>query len=66
MMIKLPLRLMRAQQTACRGSRTAPGEDGRSTERMKRFYPDVLGTGERLGVEMPYPGSLKEKIRSVG
>jgi hypothetical protein len=65
MMIELPLRLMGAQQTACRGSRTAPAEEGRSTEKMKRFYPDVLGTGEPLGGEMPYLGSLKEKICSV-
>jgi ketopantoate reductase len=33
-----------------------------SPEEMKRFYLDVLDTGERLGVPMPYLGSLKEKI----
>jgi 2-dehydropantoate 2-reductase len=29
---------------------------------MKRFYLDVLATGERLGVPMPYLASLKDKI----
>lgn len=33
-----------------------------SPEEMKRFYLDVLETGEHLGVPMPYLGSLKEKI----
>jgi 2-dehydropantoate 2-reductase len=37
-----------------------------SPEEMKRFYIDVLETGERLGVRMPYFGSLKEKIYSDG
>lgn len=37
-----------------------------SPEEMKRFYLDVLETGERLGVPMPYLGSLKEKICSSG
>jgi 2-dehydropantoate 2-reductase len=33
-----------------------------SPEEMKRFYLDVLETGERLGVPMPYLGSLKEGV----
>ncbi len=33
-----------------------------SPEEMKRFYLDVLETGERLGVPMPYLGSLKVKV----
>ncbi len=33
-----------------------------SPEEMKRFYLDVLETGERLEVPMPYLGSLKERI----
>jgi len=37
-----------------------------SPEEMKRFYLDVLETGERMGVPMPYLGSLKEKICSNG
>jgi ketopantoate reductase len=38
---------------------TSPGE-------MRQFYLDVLTTGERLGVPMPYLGSLKKKICSGG
>ena len=37
-----------------------------SPEEMKRFYLDVLETGERLCVPMPNLGSLKEKICSGG
>jgi len=33
-------------------------------EEMRQFYLDVLTTGERLGVPMPYLESLKEKICS--
>ncbi|MCJ7654859.1 MAG: hypothetical protein MUO97_06090 [Dehalococcoidia bacterium] len=33
-------------------------------EEMRQFYLDVLTTGERLGVPMPYLGSFKEKICS--
>jgi len=33
---------------------------------MKRFYLDVLETGERLGVAMPYLGSLKTTICRAG
>lgn len=33
-----------------------------SPEEMKRFYLDVLHTGERLGVSMPYLESMKGKI----
>jgi len=33
-----------------------------SPEEMKRFYFDVLETGERLGVPIPYLGSLKERV----
>jgi ketopantoate reductase len=33
-------------------------------EEMRQFYLDVLTTGERLGVPMPYLGSLKGKICS--
>lgn len=33
-----------------------------SPEEMKRFYLDVLETGERLGVPMPYLGSLKKRV----
>lgn len=33
-----------------------------SPEEMKRFYLDVLETGERMGVPMPSLGSLKERI----
>lgn len=35
-----------------------------SPEEMKRFYLDVLETGECLGVSMPYLGSLKKTICS--
>jgi ketopantoate reductase len=35
-----------------------------SPEEMRQFYLDVLTTGERLGVPMPYLGSFKEKICS--
>jgi len=37
-----------------------------SPEEMKRFYLDVVETGEHLGVPMPYLGSLKKKICSGG
>jgi hypothetical protein len=33
-----------------------------SPEVMKRYYFDVLNTGERLGVAMPRLSSLREKI----
>ena len=33
-----------------------------SPEEMKRYYFDVLNTGERLGVAMPHLGALREKI----
>jgi hypothetical protein len=33
-----------------------------SPEEMKRYYFDVLKTGERLGVAMPHLSSLREKI----
>ncbi len=33
---------------------------------MKRFYLDVFETGERLGVPMPYLGSLKTTICGSG
>jgi|GEM_PF-4954677 len=33
---------------------------------MKRIYLDLLETGERLGVPMPYLGSLKTTIRRGG
>ena len=32
---------------------------------MKRYYLDVVETGERLGVPMKYLGSIKDKIESV-
>jgi len=37
-----------------------------SREEMKRIYLDVLETGERLGVRMPYLKSLKGKICIAG
>jgi len=37
-----------------------------SRDEMKRIYLDVLETGERLGVPMPYLRSLKEKICAAG
>jgi 2-dehydropantoate 2-reductase len=33
-----------------------------STEEMKRYYFDVLNTGESLGVAMPHLSALREKI----
>ena len=33
-----------------------------SPEEMKRYYFDVLNTGESLGVAMPHLSSLREKI----
>jgi ketopantoate reductase len=38
------------------------GHFNTSVEEMRRFYLDVLDTGELLGVPMPYLGSLKVKI----
>ena len=35
---------------------------GHSPEEMKRYYFDVLSTGENLGVRMPSLGALREKI----
>jgi len=35
-----------------------------STEEMKRYYFDVLNTGESLGVAMPHLSALREKIES--
>ncbi|MGA8345529.1 MAG: 2-dehydropantoate 2-reductase N-terminal domain-containing protein [Candidatus Sulfotelmatobacter sp.] len=35
-----------------------------STEEMKRYYFDVLNTGERQGVAMPHLSALREKIES--
>ncbi len=35
-----------------------------SPEEMKRYYFDVLHTGENLGVAMPHLSSLREKIES--
>ncbi len=35
-----------------------------SPEEMKRYYFDVLNTGERLGVAMPHLSALREKIES--
>jgi 2-dehydropantoate 2-reductase len=35
-----------------------------SGEEMKRFYFDVLNTGQRLGVPMPHLSGLREKIES--
>jgi hypothetical protein len=35
-----------------------------SAEEMKRFYFDVLNTGQRLGVPMPHLSGLREKIES--
>jgi 2-dehydropantoate 2-reductase len=32
---------------------------------MKRYYLDVLETGEKLGVNMPYLGSIKNRILSL-
>ncbi|MFH1983529.1 MAG: 2-dehydropantoate 2-reductase N-terminal domain-containing protein [Pseudomonadota bacterium] len=37
-----------------------------SLEEMKRFYLDVLETGERLEVSMPHLGSMKERICGFG
>ena len=33
-----------------------------SPEEMKRYYFDVLNTGENLGVAMPHLSALREKI----
>jgi hypothetical protein len=33
-----------------------------SAEEMKRFYFDVLNTGESLGVAMPHLSALRERI----
>ena len=35
-----------------------------SPEEMKRYYFDVLNTGEKLGVAMPHLSTLREKIES--
>ena len=35
-----------------------------SAEEMKRFYFDVLNTGERLGVAMPHLAALRERVES--
>jgi hypothetical protein len=32
---------------------------------MKRYYLDVVETGERLGIEMPYLASIKDKILTL-
>jgi len=34
-------------------------------EEMKRYYLDVVETGEKLGVNMPYLASIKDKIISL-
>jgi len=38
------------------------GHFGENLEEMKRFYFDVLETGERLGVDMPQFSAMKERI----
>ena len=35
-----------------------------SAEEMKRYYFDVLNTGERLGVAMPHLASMRERIEA--
>ncbi len=37
------------------------GHFGANPAEMRQFYLDVLRTGERLGVPMPYLESLKER-----
>ena len=37
-----------------------------SSEEMKRYYFDVLNTGEKLGVPMPHLSALREGIESYG
>jgi len=51
------IRFTEKGQRLLRGSHFAS-----STEEMKRFYFDVLNTGESLGVPMPHLSALREKI----
>lgn len=41
------------------------GHFNENLEEMRRFYLDVLGTGERLGVDMPVLSSFKERIAGL-
>lgn len=47
-------------QRACRA-----GHFLENAEEMKRFYLDVLGTGEELGVPMPVMQSFRERITAL-